>query len=108
MGIAYKFQDSNCVGSNFGENFDLSVSEDLNSRNSNWEWSEKSEEGFNCREKNSDVLNPNLSETRVCDVEEKGNDSRVESTLAKDCIQMTPIETKLDEIEGNTELHNTD
>ena len=41
-------------------------------------------------------------------MEEKGNDSRVESILAKACIQMTPIERKLDETERNTELQNAD
>ena len=51
------------------------------------EWSENSKESFNCRERDSDVLNPNLSETRVCDVGEKGNDSRVESTWLKNALK---------------------
>ncbi|GFZ08975.1 hypothetical protein Acr_20g0007830 [Actinidia rufa] len=84
------------------------VSEDLDSENSNLEWSEKSKEVFNCIAKDSDILNPKLSETRVCDVKENSNDSRVESTLAEKWIQMTPIEPKLDETQGNIELHNVD
>ena len=100
--------------SNLSEKFDLSVSEDLNHGNSNLEWSENSEEGFNCRERDLDVPNSNLSKTRVCHVEEKGNDSIVESTLAKECTQMTPIQLNATyeevdyENEVNLEEHSED